>query len=472
MNRVIICSRCDFDHWAKLGNAGWSYEDVLPYFKKSENMLSKEILSLPNSERYHGTSGPLYVTSVRFQTPIIKSLIQGNLNLGMGEAIDYNRGDSGFGFVQKNMRNGTRVSAAKAFLTPAKHRENLHVVRKALVKKILISERSKTAIGVEFLHEGQIHYAYSSKEVILSAGVVNSPHILMLSGVGPEEHLKEMGVSPVISDLQVGRNLKDHSCFEGILFEFPKTESNKLIPDLTDAMYVYLRNRTGPLNVAAYGNYRGRLRMGPVRDGCDGVDVELHPTTIFDKRSARQNFGRPGMDPSDIKLIEDLSEKYDLLLIAVCLTRPHSIGRIKLRSRNVEDPPLLSVNYMTDERDVETAISGTKFLVKLGQHTPGLVDLIDVPVSRCSNKERLTPDYWRCVLPYLTSKGYHAAGTCHMGPKSDPESVVDSELRVRGVDKLRVVDASIMPDIISGNTNAAVIMTAERASNMIKKKWT
>ncbi|KOX71153.1 Glucose dehydrogenase [acceptor] [Melipona quadrifasciata] len=428
----------DYDAWEKLGNPGWSYEDVLPYFKKSEDNKNR----VYTETRYHSTGGYLTVQEAPYHTPLATAFVKGSQEMGY-EVRDINgEHQTGFMVAQGTIRHGSRCSTAKAFLRPAKSRKNLHVALEAHVTKILIDPSSKRAYGVEFVRNGETLRVLAKKEVIVSAGAVNSPQLLMLSGIGPREHLSQHGIPQLYNVYDI----LNYTIFgKGPLtvlggvetFGFINTKYANASDDFPDLGLLFL---TGSLNS---DNGRNLWRIfGIKRESYDAMFNELGEN--------------------------------DTWIVIPMLLRPKSRGVIELRSDDPFDHPLIYPNYLDHPLDVATLVEAMKFIIELSKTAPLKrygSEVNPKPFAGCENTPEFTDEYWECVVRRYTLTIYHPVGTCKMGPSTDPEAVVDPQLRVYGVKGLRVVDASIMPNIVSGNTNAPVIMIAEKSSDMIKEEW-
>ncbi|XP_049947253.1 glucose dehydrogenase [FAD, quinone]-like [Schistocerca serialis cubense] len=458
--------RYDYDNWEALGSPGWSYEDVLPFFMKSEDAVSEDIWGLPDAQSHHSRGGPLTVTTPTREHPIIHALQQGALHFNQSLVTDFNRNDMiGYGLVQHTIRNGTRCSTAKAFLAPAKHRKNLHVVQKALVTRVLINTKAKRAYGAEFILRGQTRQVRASRELIISAGALGSPKLLMLSGIGRPEHLHQFDI-PVVQNLSVGENLQDHLMYVGIAYLLDKDVYSE--PENIDAVYEYLKERTGPLAWPVCERYTGfAARANSETKGAPTVQIRHYCTTHkLSFRSATMLSFFQGLKLDTLlSWLDVLRQAQAAVVPVVTLLRPLSRGKLELRSKNPKDPPRISANYLSHPDDVETLLDGIQQVVDIGHHVPGVNSVHDIPVSQCLQHPRLTRQYWRCALPYLTSSGSRPVGTCQMG--THRESVVDPRLRVKGISGLRVVDSSVFPLHVSGNSNAPTIMVAEKAAGMI-----
>ncbi|XP_050318194.1 glucose dehydrogenase [FAD, quinone]-like isoform X2 [Bactrocera neohumeralis] len=463
--------RKDYDHWAALGNNGWSYKEVLPYFKKSENIGIEELRKSP----YHGRNGPLDVSYTDFKSSILKAFLKSSREMGY-EITDTN-GEQlmGFARAQANLRNGRRCSTSKAFIRPIAARPNLHISMKSWVTRILVDPVSKVATGVEFVKQHQRYIVKARKEVILSAGTIASPQLLMLSGIGPREHLAELGI-PVMRDLQVGYNLQDHVTLNGLVFTVndTKTLNDRRLMNPTDILHYILEGR-GPYTIpgGAEGFAFVRTPNSTVDKDYADMEIVLGAGSLSGDHmgSLRDLLGMP--DEFYYKVYEGLHEKETFGLVPVLL-RPSSRGRISLRSTNPFHWPRMEPNYMQDPDDIRAMLEGVQMIFQITQ-TKAMRRLGTTfnakPFLGCEHLTFHSKAYWKCCLRRYGSSLQHQAGTCKMGPPSDAAAVVDPQLRVHGIKHLRVVDASIMPTIPAGHTNAIVIMIAEKAADMIKNSW-
>jgi len=427
----------DFDHWRQLGNTGWSFDDVLPYFRRSEHQTR-------GADRFHGTDGPLCVSDVA-QHPICEAFIAATTQLGFPRNDDFNgASQDGVGYHQTTTRNGKRCSTAVGYLRPAMQRPNLNIVTGALTEKILLENRR--AVGVAFRRDGQLCTARAACEVILCGGAVNSPQLLMLSGIGPKDHLAGFGI-PVVHDLPgVGQSLQDH-------YSAPIKLRCKLPITVNDVMLSSARKLKAGLEYYLF--HRGPLSM------------ISSPAALFART-------RPELASPDVKISispfsaerpQDGLHRFSGFTSIAYQLRPESRGEIKLKSPNPFDAPAVHPNYLATETDQRTIIAGLKLCRRIlaAPQMQSLVEAEFQPGSAIESDEKL--------LDYARRRGgtvYHPTSTCKMG--HDPMAVVDAELRVHGIEGLRVADASIMPTVVSGNTNAATIMIGERVADMARQQ--
>jgi choline dehydrogenase len=428
--------REDYDHWRQLGCTGWSFEDVLPYFRRSEDQER-------GASELHGKGGPLAVSDLRDRNPLALAFIEAAAELGFPRNDDFNGAEQeGAGFYQVTARNGWRCSSAKAYLRPARNRPNLIVVTDAHSNGLVMEGRR--AAGVTFTRHGAKLTIRAEREVILSAGAIASPHLMLLSGIGPAEHLQEIGV-PVVHDLkQVGRNLQDH--FQARLafrVKGPGSLNTRVGSLLGRALMgaEFALRRTGPLTVSA-GTAGLFARVLP---GSATPDVQYHFLPFSTSKTMLELHDFPGMT------------------VSACQLRPESRGTITLKSPDPREKALIHANYLATETDRRCMVEGIKLGRRLAQTRAfaGIIAEEVVPGAAAASDEE--------ILGFIRRTGmtiYHPSGTCRMG--GDPESVVDPELRVRGIEGLRVADASIMPTVVSGNTNAPSIMIGEKCADLVK----
>ncbi|MGL5807795.1 MAG: GMC family oxidoreductase [Xenococcaceae cyanobacterium] len=407
----------DYDRWQELGNPGWSYQDVLPYFKKSEH-------SSRGVNTYHGVDGELSVTDPTSPAAISQRFVDVCVAEGYDRNSDFNaKQQEGAGFYQFTIKDGKRHSAAAAFLVPILQRPNLTVTTGALVTRLLFE--GKRTVGVEYLHEGMLHQVRVDREVILSAGAFDSPKLLMLSGIGNASHLQALGVSVVVDLPGVGQNLQDH-----ILDPVVYQATQDLHPASTSSIG----------EVGLFLHSESNLEVAP--------DLQFFFSPV--------QFLPPGYTPSDFGFTG-----------VVSLTHPQNIGSVSLRSSDPKDAPIIQMNYLQSETDVQKLVAAIKLMRQLFQNSAfdEFRGKEIAPGAEVTSNEALV-----AYIRDTSSSVWHPIGTCKMG--TDPMAVVDPELRVHGVEGLRVVDASIMPTITTGNTNAPTIMIGEKAADLIKAELT
>ena len=424
----------DYDRWRQLGNAGWSYADVLPFFRKAEHNEQFH-------DEFHGSDGPLNVAGRRYTNPLSHAFVEAAQQAGVPLNPDFNGATQfGCGLYQVTQKNGERCSAAAAYLHPVAARKNLTVMSGAQATRVLTG--NGCAAGVEYVHKGRPHTVRATQEVLLAAGAINSPQLLLLSGIGPAGELKPLGI-PVVLDLPgVGKNLQDHlnvnvlrRAKPGVSLDSKNRGLGPVLPALE-----FLLRRTGPAtsNVAEAGAFIFSAQ------GAVTPDIQYHfiPAQVVDHARTR-------LDGDGVTL-------------HACCLRPESRGEIRLASDDPLKPPVMDPNYLATDYDLKILIDG----IRRGR------DILAAPAFRSFLGDERIPGAAQQSDAALTElirasaeTEYHPVGTCRMG--SDPMAVVDARLRVHGLDRLRVIDASIMPALVSGNTNAPTIMIAEKAAAMM-----
>lgn len=421
----------DYDHWASLGNEEWGYENILPYFTKSEH--NERLI-----DEFHGQDGLLNIAEQRDTNYLTRAFVQAAQSLGYEANHDFNGSQQeGFGVYQVTQKNGRRHSTAVAFLKPALKRPNLTVITHAQVGRLCIEGTQIT--GVEYLHENRTHTAQATQEVILSGGAINSPQLLMLSGIGPAQHLKELGI-PVVVDLPgVGQNLQDHPAC-AVVYE---VKSGGTLEDAESwgNYFNYLMRGHGPFT-SNVGEGGGFIKTDP---SYDMPDVQFIFAPVY--------FVNHGLDG-----------KYEghAMTVGSILLHPESRGQIKLKSAFPFMPPIIQPNYFASEKDMRSMVAGLKVAKQIGDSEP-----FSAYRGQQIFPQQGTPteEEWQEHVRNLSETLYHPVGTCKMG--KDPMSVVNSQLQVYGVQNLRVVDGSVMPTIVGGNTHAPIVMIAEKAADMI-----
>lgn len=426
----------DYDGWRDLGNPGWGWDDVLPYFKKAEG---NDRLGEP----LHSKTGPLKASSIPKKHPLVEAFIKAANALNVPKTEDFNNlTQEGVGYYQLSTHKGLRCSAAVAYLKPAKQRSNLTILTNSQVSKVIFENRK--AVGVEFIQQGSKKTIRSTKEVILSAGAIQSPQILQLSGVGPAKLLQEFNI-PVVHDLPgVGENLQDHLQFR-LIYELNQPISTNIqLSSWFGQLKMgldWLLFRGGPLSI---GINQGGLFTRVMKDS-KTPDIQFHMATL----SADMAGGKV--------------HPFSGFTMSVCQLRPESRGYVRIQSADPLSPPKMVANYLATQLDRDTSVAAVNFARKIAQTEPmrSLVTREVKPNKPQSDEE---------ILEFCRNTGatiFHPTGTCQMGPDSNPMAVLDSSLRVRGVEGLRVVDCSAMPTVPSGNTNWPAVMLGERAADLI-----
>ncbi|XP_053995163.1 glucose dehydrogenase [FAD, quinone]-like [Hylaeus volcanicus] len=473
-------NRKDYDYWAEQGNPGWDHESIFKYFKKFEDMRIDEFKGSP----YHSTGGPLTIEHYRYRTPITDYLLKAGTEIGY-DILDYNGAkQTGFAPSQATLRDGLRCSTAKAYIRSASKRENLHVSLQSYAEKILVREEGgkKIAYGVQFRVDGALKEVKADREIILSAGAIQSPQLLMLSGIGPKEHLEEVGV-PVVHDLPgVGQHLMDHVAMGDLTYLVDPPEDYNgfqpftfIVPENinpTTALEFNVQHK-GPFYSLATAESLAFINTKYANASEDYPDIQFFISAFFDYSHSCLD----GLSHAENKFYgEWCSSMFNRhsYWIKPVIMRPKSRGYIKLRSKDPNDHPIIDPNYFDDPHDIDVLIEGAKIVHQLSE-TPTMKKLnarahIN-PVDECSSFEFMSDDFLRCHARYHTMTYNHASGTCKMGPANDTMAVVDSRLRLYGVSRLRVIDTSIMPRLTTGNTNAPTVMIAEKGADMIKEDW-
>jgi len=427
----------DYDLWRQMGLTGWGYSDVLPYFKRNESLEG-------GGDAYHGADGPLHVSKASSKNPIYKAFVEAGVEAGYRRTNDFNGfQQEGFGPYQLTIKDGKRWSASAAYLRPILgRRENLTLEIGARTTRILI-ERGR-AIGVEFVQGGQTRQVHADAEVLLSAGAVQSPHILQLSGIGDADRLKAAGVTPAHELKGVGENLQDHLDVT-LSWETPTVKT----------AYSYsagLNRITTGLSYAVFGQGFGRqnfLEAGAFlksRPDLDRPDLQLHCVLAIMKDHGKQSVPKDGFS------------------VHVCQLRPESRGRIGLASADPFADPAIFAGYLSTEEDRRALREGTKMVRALAGEAAlkAICGREEAPGAEIQTDADI--DAW---IRRAAETIYHPVGTCRMGRAGDPLAVVDSALRVQALSGLRVIDASVMPTLVGGNTNAPTMMIAEKAADMI-----
>lgn len=437
-------NKADYDAWAELGNKGWSYDDVLPYFKRSENHEHADELD----KGYHGQTGELNVClPTRFRSPFVDAFIDSCDQVGISSNQDYNgKTQEGAGITQSTIKDGKRSSGAVAFLKPVLNRKNLTAITRAHVTQIIVED--KKAIAVEFIKGNKTQVIHCNKEIILSAGAYQSPQLLMLSGIGDKEELSANGIECLHELNGVGKNLQDH------LFCPLGCEAN--IQEGVNQHIPLFNQVKAALNY--FINKKGVFNIGPL-EGMAFLDIHQNGNpTNFQLHFSPMWLGRDyNYDLYDIYSYPK-SDGYSIL---PTLLHPKSRGFVSINSKDPKAAPIIQPNFFKEKEDLDTMLKGVKLTFEIFQQAPfkKYFKANGLPLER-TNDENLIQHIKKTVETV-----YHPVGTCKMG--NDDMAVVNDQLKVHGIANLRVVDASIMPTIVSGNTNAPVFMIAEKASDMI-----
>jgi choline dehydrogenase len=427
----------DYDGWAEQGCDGWRYQEVLPYFKKAQTHAD-------GGDDYRGATGHLHVTPGDVQTPLCAAFLAAGAEAGYGITHDLNGyRQEAFGPVDRTTRNGRRWSTSRGYLSEALARGNVRVVTDALARRILFD--GPRAIGVEYEQNSEIQTVHARREVLLTAGAINSPQLLLLSGVGPAAELRDLGIE-VKHDLSgVGRRLNDHP---DTVVQYLCKKPVSLYPWTTapGKWWIGARWFASHDGLAASNHFEAGAFIRS-RAGVEHPDLQL-------------TFMPLAVKPGSVDLVPGHAFQ-----IHIDLMRPTSLGSVTLNSADPRQPPRILFNYLKTEQDRADMRAGARLVREIiGQPAMAAFQGEElVPGPQAQSDEAL--DAW---ARQVTETGYHASGTCKMGPAGDPEAVVDPQLRVHGLDGLRVVDASIMPVIVSGNTNAPTVMIAEKASDLIR----
>ena len=433
--------RLDYDSWAQRGNRGWGYADILPYFKKCEQRVGD------GDDTFRGRDGNLQVTDLNYKHPLCEAFMEGAGELGIPRNLDYNGVvQEGISYVQRTTYRRRRVSTARAFLNPAKKRSNLKVLTNAFVTRILLD--NKTAHGIEFSkgeRGGELSKVFAKKEVILSGGTINSPQLLQLSGIGAGALLRALGIEVVHELAGVGENLRDHYAprfcarVKGIETINEQSKGVKLLGEIAK----YFIGGKSILNLSPSMVY-GFWHSDPVAKNND-IQFVFAP--------ASYKLGKHG-------LLAD----HPGFTVAAWQHRPDSKGWVRLRSADPFEKPIIQPNYLSEESDRAVTIKAMRLARSL-MHTKSMCPYFDgeeYPGSEIESDDELLD-----AARHWGSTTYHVMGTCRMGPDSDPMAVVDDNLRVKGIANLRVIDASIMPSMLSANLNAGAMMIGEKGADLV-----
>lgn len=465
----------DFNNWNNNGCSGWGYDDVLPYFKKSEDFVDICKCNL----KIHGQGGPLTVSRIETFDPAYDIIAEAERSMNLTLVDDFNRKQPvvGYGNFDSTTRNGRRCSTLKAFLLPASNRTNLFVAKNIFVTLIIFE--GKKAIGVEFLTPSkELRSVYCTKEVILSAGSIKSPQILMVSGIGPKNHLNDLGIH-VIEDLPVGYNLQDHMSIPSLVFTDrkgrPKEDIFKESIDLIKKETSLLEKGVSTIGLSklmTFWKSKKELEYPDLQIIKFRVPYNATQHSSPNKKNLLSNMF--GYSKEVTMLFDHLNLHSDIIVMVPIIVQPTSTGRVMLKTRDSTDDPLIYATFLSHEGEIEAMLKGIEFVEKISKTKPmidaGLV-LEEFKLPKCLQHIWGSRNYWLCVIENVAVPFYHAVGTCKMGSIDDHTAVVDPLLKVKGTTGLRVIDSSVMSKIVSVNTNAATIMIGEKGSDIIKKHY-
>jgi choline dehydrogenase len=429
----------DYDRWQQMGNPGWGWDQVLPYFRRAENQER-------GADEFHGAEGPLSVSDARLSRPICDAWVAAAQAAGYPFNADYNGAtQEGVGYFQLTTRNGRRCSAAVAYLNPVRNRPNLRIITRAHTQKILLEGRR--AVGVAWKGpDGALRHVRARARVVLAAGAIGSPHLLMLSGIGPADQLRKADITPIIDLPGVGRNLQDHLQAR-LVFRTKKPTLNDEVRNPLEKLKIalkYATSRSGPMTMAA------SLATGFLRSAPDLATPDIQ----FHIQPWSANSPSEGVHP------------FSAFTASVCQLRPESRGHLEIASPDPARAPLIHPNYLATPTDCKTMVEGVRIARKIAAHEPLRAEIRDeyAPGAHVADRDDAALLEW---VRNSATTIYHPTGTCKMGPEGDRLAVVDARLCVRGLSGLSVADCAIMPEIVSGNTNAPAIMIGEKASDMI-----
>ncbi|XP_074594873.1 oxygen-dependent choline dehydrogenase-like [Brevipalpus obovatus] len=460
----------DYNRWEQLGATGWSWPEVFPYFLKLEHIADKG--KSPFDKGYYGTDGPLGITGIRepalFSRVMLESAKSLNIPIGDGNGRNQTRIFLG----QQTIERGQRCSTGRGYLSSASNRRNLDIVIHAVVHRILIDSKNKRAYGVEYKKNGKFYQVKARKEVILSAGALNSPKLLMLSGIGPKNELEKFGI-PVIADLPgVGQNLQDHPKTFLLYTSRPNVSTVYIRTEQIVRMaQMYADNYGGPFGVA--GNEvkafvkskyaldeRPDISLGFIGSLTGSVFSNFINEYIYDYK------------PEVTKRYFVPNSYKDGFFIYAGNYRATSRGNVRLASKNVEDAPIIHQNYFQNKRDLDVIVEALKMGAKVmeskvAREKLGLKQFRNT-LPGCEKYRQGSDEFYRCLAQTITITSYHQVGTCKMGAKEDVMAVVDPQLRVRGIKNLRIIDSSIMPEIVTANTNGPCVMIGEKGADIVR----
>ncbi|XP_050432419.1 glucose dehydrogenase [FAD, quinone]-like [Adelges cooleyi] len=465
----------DFERWVQAGCDGWDYDTVMKHFKKSEDFVD----NMRFNKTIHSRGGPLTVSPYVPSDPAIAVFSAGATELGMNHVADFNQIDPvlGYGMADSTTRDGLRCSTLKAFLLPASERPNLYVAKNTRATKILFDE-NRRATGVEILMPGGTKKVVNSRlEVIVSAGVIGSPQLLMLSGVGPAEHLREIGID-LVADLGVGANFHDHVVFLGLVFtdrknrpkEEIQAESTKRAAEHM-ALTAQGKSTLGLSGMLTFINTKMEQTYPDVEMMKMRLSYNMLDKSMNGKNMLSNMFG---LSDEVAALYKDLNKQSDLVLMMPICNNIISTGYVQLKSTDPLEHPKIVANFLKHEEELETVLGAIDFVIQLSKTeavmNAGLV-LEHLKFPNCAGHEWATRDYWLCSIEQVATSLYHVAGTNKMGAVEDTTTVIDPQMRVKNVTSLRVIDGSAIPHLVAYNPNAVTIMMAEKGADLIKSSY-
>ncbi|KAI4467854.1 glucose-methanol-choline gmc oxidoreductase [Holotrichia oblita] len=460
--------RCEWPRGKVLGGCsvinGWSYNEVLPYFKKSEDNLDIGTAADPE---YHARGGPLTVTRFNYQPGLVHDILVAGKQAGYPITQDMNGAHfSGFTIAQSTTRNGTRLSTARAFVRPHRHNPKFHVMLNSTATRIVIDDNNgkKIATGVEFIYKQKKYYVRARKEIILAGGAINSPQLLLLSGIGPKEDLHRVGIKQIHQLQGVGKNLHNHVTFY-------MTYILKRVKNINDLDWAgaleYILYRNGPMSCTGLSQATARINSKYAE--ASGLDPDLQIFFV----GYLANCASSGQVNAYANPKEPYTPKH--ITISSVVLHPRSRGFITLKSNDPLEKPLINPNYLVDPHDIDVLVNGIRVIQKVTNTSVFRnkygAEFEKEEYGECDKLKYDSDEFWKCAVRFYTGPENHQAGSCKMGPSTDHLAVVNPELEVHGVRNLRIMDASIMPKVVSGNTHATIVMIAEKGIQHVKQRW-
>lgn len=461
----------DYESWADTVGPEWSYDKILPYFLKSENNTHTPYVKRKRN-KFHSSQGPNLVDFFQSGDTSTQAFKDGLKELGYLMVDDINAKEhTGYAFAQGFVHKGVRQSTAKSFLVPVKDRPNLHVIKKSLVTQILFTDDDDDlqVTGVKLYIGGKKFIAKATKEVILSAGAIQTPHLLMLSGVGPIKNIRKF--LRVRQNLPVGDNMQDHVSVP-LFVKFNRTTSLP-VQDIVDNYYNYLTGRIGHLG--SIGSYDFMAFINTTDGKAKYPNVQFrHDTFITNDVKMEALLNTLNLKEEIRSQVLNMGLQHDSAAIEVVLLKPQSRGKVRIQSNIPVEKPKVIAGHLSSKLDMDTLLEGVRVYLKVLE-TKALqsagIELVRLELDICDDFEFNSDAYWECYIMHFARGANNVVGTARMGSAADKKAVVDSKLRVKGVEGLRVIDASVIPNIISSGTQAVTMMIAEKGSDFIKEKW-